>query len=741
MQKPLLQDQSVATRNGHNRPGDTPTGMSITAKMLVSISVIIAALIVGVALWAPTAVLSDAVERAKTSNAETAQQLKILRSFYSSHVVAQLAKTNLLASPQAMQHVPGIPAPTTFILDVAKEYSDEHIKVGITSPYPWQTRRGRKTDDFQKQAWNYLTLHPNARFVRREIVGGREMLRVAVADRMEASCVACHNSNALSPKKDWKVGDVRGVIEVTTPIDIIKGDASRLSQRLIAGIALSGAILLLVLSFMSRRIARPLSQLTEVIHRVRAGLLDNAVPHLGRSDEIGAIAKALSALQMQTEERRKAELRISHMAQHDALTGLLNRTSFETITTEALGDDGRPAAMICLDLDRFKIVNDTYGHPVGDELLVQIAALLKEAVGRTGSVMRLGGDEFVILQSEGEQPNAATALAEQIIRMVGDCVDIGGQTISIGASVGIAIAPENGNDVETLLRNADMALYRAKGDGRGTFRFFETSMDELMRARRLREMALRRALGNGEFELHYQPLFALEEKRIVAFEALLRWSSPELGSVPPSDFIPLAEEIGLITPIGGWVLQTACHDAAQWPDDIRVSVNVSTLQFRGKRVLEQVVTALAQSGLAPARLDIEITESVMLDDSAAALETLHQLKNLGVRISMDDFGTGYSSLSYLQSFPFDKIKIDQSFIRNMEQVDSDKALAIIRAITSLGSGLGMCVTAEGVETVDQLRHAQHEGCTEVQGYFISKPVPVDQVSGLLDHDQSAYLAA
>jgi diguanylate cyclase (GGDEF)-like protein len=430
-------------------------------------------------------------------------------------------------------------------------------------------------------------------------------------------------------------------------------------------------------------------------------------------------------------ERRRAEARIRHMARHDALTDLANRSLLKERIEVALARraESESFAVLCLDLDRFKSVNDTLGHPVGDALLKAVAARLQDCVGRDDTLARFGGDEFAIVQMSSAQPQAATALAQKVIAALSEPFTIEGHQILIGCSVGIALAPADGADADQLLKNGDMALYRVKGEGRGACRFFEPEMDARMQARRLLELDLRRALQNGDFELHYQPVVNLGTNEVTSFEALLRWRHPQRGMVSPADFIPLAEEIGLIVPLGEWVLRRACTDAATWPDSIKVAVNLSPAQFKSRRLLESVITALAVSKLSANRLELEITEGVLLDDHDTTLAILHQLRGFGVRIAMDDFGTGYSSLSYLRSFPFDKIKIDSSFIRTI--ADEDSSLAIIRAVTGLSTSLGMMTTAEGVETEEQLARVRAEGCTEVQGFIFSAARPSDEVMELV----------
>jgi diguanylate cyclase (GGDEF)-like protein len=431
-------------------------------------------------------------------------------------------------------------------------------------------------------------------------------------------------------------------------------------------------------------------------------------------------------------ERRRAEAQIYHMARHDALTDLPNRVLFNERLAEMLDAAGRDEkiAVMCLDLDRFKGVNDTLGHPAGDKLLRMVADRVRGIIRPGDVVARLGGDEFVLVQGRAEQPASAIALAERIVDALSAPYLVDGHQIVIGTSVGIAVSPQDGADADLLLKNSDMALYRSKSDGGGVFRFFETEMDARLQQRRLMELDLRCALAEGQFELHYQPLINVEKNTINGFEALLRWKHPNQGYIPPSDFIPLAEEIGLINPLGEWILQNACMEAATWPEEIQVAVNISPVQFRTKKLLATVLSALAASGLSPRRLELEITEGVLLVEQKSTLSMLHDLRALGVRIVMDDFGTGYSSLGYLQSFPFDKIKIDGSFIRNSGT--GTTALAIIRAITGLGTSLGMMTTAEGVETADQLKLIRKEGCGEAQGYLFSRARPASEIGEFLE---------
>jgi diguanylate cyclase (GGDEF)-like protein len=422
----------------------------------------------------------------------------------------------------------------------------------------------------------------------------------------------------------------------------------------------------------------------------------------------------------------------TELATLDALTGLAMRASLHQRLAALLAEGRRSnaaVAVLCIDLDKFKMVNDTLGHPVGDALLVKVAERLRTAARADDLVARLGGDEFVIVQANAPQPQAAEALAARLVDLIGRTYIAAGHMLTIGASVGIAIAPDDADDITTLLKHADLALYRAKADGRGLFRFFQSSMDAEMQSRRLLEMDLRRALALKEFEVFYQPQVDLTANTLIGFEALLRWRSPARGLVSPALFVPLAEEIGLIGQIGEWVLRTACREAAAWPSPVSIGVNISPMQFRGDKLVPTVIAALTASGLDPKRLELEITEGSLLDNTEAVLGILQELKALGVRISMDDFGTGYSSLSYLQKFPFDKIKIDQSFVRGANQgKDAD---AIIRAVAALGTSLGMTTIAEGVETQEQLERVRAGGCGSVQGYLTGRPLPAAEAASMM----------
>ncbi len=441
-------------------------------------------------------------------------------------------------------------------------------------------------------------------------------------------------------------------------------------------------------------------------------------------------------------ERRSAESRIRHLAHHDGLTNLVNRTMLRQRMEQALAasvTSGQEVAVLCLDLDRFKAVNDAYGHKTGDLLLGQVAQRLRELVDPLHTVARIGGDEFVVLQNSGSQPQTAVTLSDRITATLSVPFNLDNTIVQIGVSIGIAIFPRDGLDPDALLHNADLALYRAKSDGKGVSCTFEADMDVKLRDRQRLEQDLRHSIGSAEFELHYQPQYETQFSRrsltLVGFEALLRWNHPVRGLVSPADFVPVAEATGLIVPLGLWALETACREAMNWPAACTVAVNLSPIQFRGYDLAATIDRILQTTGLAPHRLDLEVSESLLVQDSNHTLHTLQAIKALGVRITLDGFGTGLSNLSSLQRFPLDKLKIDHSFIEALGS--SPAAAAIVEAILALSRSLGLAVTAEGVETEDQLRLLQEMSCGTVQGYLLGRPVPAQSVIRHLDPTEAA----
>jgi diguanylate cyclase (GGDEF)-like protein len=475
-----------------------------------------------------------------------------------------------------------------------------------------------------------------------------------------------------------------------------------------------------------KRANEALEQLNAELHRAKLSLEYRVTE---RSQRLG---EANLRLRKEIAHREKFEARSHYLAYHDALTGLANRVLFREELERALQESRNTRsslAVLFVDLDEFKSVNDTLGHSVGDSLLKALAERLSEGLTASARIARLGGDEFAVLQTSGRQPEAGLALASQIVDIVSTVSRVDNHSVNVGASVGVAISERGLENPEYLLKSADLAMYRAKAEGRGTYRLFDPEMDATAQARRRLEIDLRNAQKRGEFEVYYQPLVSVDTRRVSSFEALVRWHHPERGRIEPADFIPVAEDTGLIIQLGEWVLRQACAEAMKWPENIKVAVNVSPIEFQRGNLINAVVNALAMSRLPPERLEIEITESVLLERTTKSVTTLKQLRDIGVRISMDDFGTGFSSLSYLRSYPFDKIKVDRSFVRDLTK--DDRSRTIVSAIAGLGMRFGMRTTAEGVETEEQLTWLRNEGCDEAQGQLFSMPVPAGRVLSLL----------
>ena len=450
------------------------------------------------------------------------------------------------------------------------------------------------------------------------------------------------------------------------------------------------------------------------------------LPILDASGEVRYLVSVIDDLT----SRKHAEARIAHLAHHDILTGLPNRAAFNNCleaTLESSKKKRSPFVVMALDMSRIKEINDVFGYSTGDQVLCELAQRLQNAA-EGAFIARLGGDEFAIVAHEGEQPMTAEQIAQRVHAALSEEMVIDGRSVQSGVTIGIAIYPQDGEDAATLVANANAALHRAKTNDRGTYRFFEADMDRQLRDRRALQQDLSAAIENGELSLHYQPQ-ARVDGQIFGFEALVRWNHPIRGQVPPSTFIPLAEDSALIVPIGEWILREACREAASWPKPLNIAVNLSPIQFRHGDLAALVSTVLEETGLAPQRLELEITEGVLIGDYSRALTILRRLKALGARIAMDDFGTGYSSLSYLQAFPFDKIKIDRTFVSNLES--NPQSGTIVRAVIGLARGFAVPVIAEGVETSAQLNILANEGCDEVQGYLIGRPEPIDSYASLV----------
>ena len=578
----------------------------------------------------------------------------------------------------------------------------------------------RGSGGWSEAAGSMSVLSPDSAALAQAHVGGTAAFEMRVGgDR----------SIALAKPLPTFSGGERAILLLAYPKAEALADASKL-QLVLAVMTLLGLLAVAVATWRAAgKITQPLARLDDAAGRLASG--EHVQVQVRGSDELARLASSFNEMVGKIAER---EQRITQLAFNDVLTGLPNRTMFQQQLEHlfrASEGSGGLFALHCLDLDQFKVINDSLGHPAGDALLVEAGQRLLHAA-RGNFVARLGGDEFVVLQAVGEDRNAIDRLARDILEAMARPLALDGNELVPSTSIGIAISPDDGGDGGTLLRNADLALYRAKEAGRGTYAFFEESLNERAQQRRRLETDLRLALDHGELELYYQPLFDLEQNRICSFEALLRWNHPTRGKIQPMEFIPVAEDTGLIVPIGAWVIREACAQAARWPGHIRVAVNVSPVQFHRGALNETLLRALADSGLAPDRLEVEITESIFLEGSDATLKLLHSLRSLGVRVALDDFGTGYSSLSYLQSFPFDKLKIDRSFIQNL--LTRDGASAIVRAITELAHALNIETTAEGVEETAQLMELRAHGCSSVQGFLFAEPMTLADVERLFAED-------
>ncbi len=665
---------------------------------------IISVLSVGVgvtAVYLPWAMQSAAIDAIYRSNLEVAHLIKIVRGYYANDVVAKVARRGVLTPSYLHKDNPdAIPLPATFVKDMSDLLKDRSTSLSLVSPYPF--RAGPLMDDFEAVAWEAFQRDPNAVFSRQETRDGLRVLRVAVADRMTTeTCTNCHNSHPQSTKRDWKVGEVRAVMQVTRVVEPYLAAAEQRSWLLIWTLGLATMLTALAL-----------------------------------------LAITLLAVR-RTREKHQTDLYLSHLTHHDPLTNLPNRTMLRDRLERALSPAGPKSyvTVLILDIDRFKHINDAFGHAKGDTLLNAVAQRLRKFAGPRDTIARSGGDRFAIVKVAVEQRNDGTRLATRIIEAMNAPFELDGHEVILGVSIGIAASSSDGTAPEILLKQADFAAERAKSEGRGSFRVFEPVLDADATSRRQLEQDLHRALAGNEFELLYQPIQDTATRGTVAMETLVRWRHPRHGLLSPGKFIAIAEASGLIMPLGELVLRQACLDAVKWPSRIRVAVNLSPAQFQAPDLVGTVARILADSGLPSNRLELEITESVLLTHSAENIATLHRLRGLGVSIGLDDFGTGYSSLSYLQAFPFDKIKIDRSFVSEMSAQDA--CAAIVCAVANLGRSLNILTTAEGVETEEQFELVRAAGCTQAQGYLLGRPVPVTEldfgngtVSGTIDAEMA-----
>ena len=650
-----------------------------------------------VSLYLPNAMQAAALDAAFRSNLEVAEQIKITRGYYTQNVVAKATSSGALTPSAHHLGDPGaIPLPATFVQDISALLAQKDTTLSLVSPYPWPHRASRQMDTFQQEAWDAFQRDPQAIISHTEIRNGRRILRVAVSDRMTSeACVACHNSDAHSPRVGWKLGDVRAVMEVTRVIEPYLAAADQRSRHIIVGVAgIAVAVIILMVAVAT------------------------------------AVARSVRS-------KQAADRHVLFLAHHDAMTGALNRSRFVGLLKDVAAQASRSAhppdiGIFYVDIDRFKEVNDRFGHATGDQLIKAVVDRLRSLLSDDDMIGRVGGDEFVIARTSPVDEATAMRLAGQIVAELARPFALARQSVHVSASVGVRVGS---GLVEDLLRSADVALYRAKSTGKNQAILFSADMQDELDARRDLEQIIRDSSFGHRFEVYFQPIHTAADRKLHGFEALLRLPAADGGFIPPSQFIRIAEEIGTIDAIGAWVVRQACEAAIHWPQDLSVSVNLSPLQFAASTggagsIVDLVAEALFMTGLDPHRLELEVTETVLLENTEEVIGELHALKALGVTLVLDDFGTGFSSLSYLWKLPFDRLKIDRSFVAALHE-RSQSAAQIIGTILALSHSLGMRVTAEGVESEGQARFLTQLRCDQLQGYLFGQAMPRTELAGFM----------
>lgn len=681
-----------------NGGGFSGLDASLTWRLVAWIVALVWLGVAAMALYLPPTLGQGAIDTAARASRQMAEQMQIFRGYYSDMVIAKVrASGALTATPFHRADPIAVPSPATLVIESARLTTDRDMRMDLISPFPWPHHENRQMDAFQKEAWAAFQVAPDVMRTALEAVNGQRFLRTAIADKMSGqNCVSCHNEEANSPRRDWKVGDVRAVLDVRRNIEPELRAAETRAWTIVGSFGVLAGLLSAVLVFIARTV------------------------------------------DSRTEEKRAADAQVFHMAHHDSLTGLHNRMSITQAIEDAVisqGGRGMGLAVFFIDLDRFKEINDGLGHAAGDLLLKTVAARLLSVVGPNDVVGRLGGDEFIVLQTKSKSIEDTERLAAAVVTALAEPMALGEHEVCISGSVGVFRGTNAHTTRSAMMKSADAAVYKAKGKGKNCFVLFTEHMEEGLAARRTLEQTIRSGLEHDRFELFYQPIVSAKTSQLQGFEALLRLRDDSGAMVSPTDFIPIAEELGLIGQIGSWALMRACETASYWPEHLTVSVNLSPAQFitlttRDETISQVVRRELARTGLTPHRLELEITEGIFIDKTDFILSELQALKAIGVKIALDDFGTGYSSLAYLWKFPFDKLKIDRSFIIMMGQGDA-RMTSFVRTIASLGHTLNLKVTAEGIETHEQAAFVRALGVDFIQGFFYGKPVAASQLNSLL----------
>lgn len=674
--------------------------LALAVPLLLAISLAIACFVI------PKMIIEDAREAAGQSAVQTVKQFKIIRGYYTKYVIAKAKASGALTPMIDHAGKPGaIPLPATLIHDLSTLLAKENTTMALYSAFPFPNRKDRVMDGFMNDAWAYLTLNPTGVFKREEMHDGKSILRVAVADVFNAEgCVSCHNAHPTTPKNDWKLGDVRGVMEVGTNINPAVRAASE-----IKGFLLIGVFLALLVSF----------------SMVKFG--NRAKQHM----------REIEKAHLETETARQEAHEISLQ---DPLTGLPNRRAFAE-HIKALDSDAsnksKDFSVLLIDLDRFKPINDIYGHEVGDFVICTAAERLQKAVGDRGIVARLGGDEFGVVFDKTD-PDSKN-LAEEIIASIEAPIVTGNVRAEISASIGIATSPNHGSDTQSLLRAADLAMYNVKKNGRAGWDIFNEDLDVEMRATAKLESDVRSAVGDHKFQPFFQPIVDIQSGKIHGFEILARWDHPELGSILPENYLPIIQQFDLMNEFTSVILRQACVAAKDWPKDIKLALNISTAEICDPATPVRLMSILADLDFSPARLEIEIAETALIEDFDVAKQVISSLREAGIRVILDDFGTGYSSLGYLRELNIDGIKIDRSFVLAMDKnKDCEK---IVLSMISLAQNLGLQTIVEGIENKQILKRIRGEGATFGQGYLYSKAMPAEAVEEMFDTKSANFMKA